>query len=176
VPEGERDAFMYIAASLLSIIRNPVQYYNELRAIHQELTPSLPWNEMEASTSTVYRKMKRAWAGEKDIFKGHRVDPRYFFTNEYLINNLRITPDIERKCITIIGNDERKRRQRQQKEQARREQGMQERKVYVLKRQEELETNIAKARQLRDTGKKVKEIAEEMEKGASTIESYLYRR
>jgi hypothetical protein len=177
VPEGERVKFMYIAGAFLAqIIKDPLKYYPELRTMHQKLTPSLPWNEIQSSTSTVYRKMLDAFAGKKEEYRGRKVDPRYFFTNQYLMEQLHVTPAIERKCITIFGRDERRRRQRVYREKARREQGVLDRKVYMLKRHEGLEVNIKKARGLHTEGKSVKDVALEMGKSVETIRSYLYRR
>ncbi len=177
VPEGERDKFIWIGAVFLAqIIKDPLKYYPELRTMHQKLTPSLPWNEIQSSTSTVYRKMLDAFAGKKEEYRGRKVDPRYFFTNQYLMEQLHVTPAIERKCITIFGRDERRRRQRVYREKARREQGVLDRKVYMLKRHEGLEVNIKKARGLHTEGKSVKDVALEMGKSVETIRSYLYRR
>jgi len=177
VPQGERDKYIFYASIFIAqFIKNPLQFYPELRAMHQKLTPSLPWNEIQSSTSTAYRKMLDAFAGKKVEYKGRMIEPRYKLKNQTIIEQLQITPGIERKCITIYGREERKRRQQRQKERARREQGVPERKVYILKRHEELQANIEKARGLRAEGKKVKDIVLEMDKSDKTIESYLYQR
>jgi hypothetical protein len=177
VPEGERDKFIWIGAVFLAqIIKDPSQYYNELRAIHRKLTPSLPWGEVQSSASTTYRKMVSALAGKKQEYKGRLIDPRYFFTNQYLIEQLQVTPKIERKCITIYGREERKRRQQKQAEQARREQGVLERKVYLLKKHEQAEANTERAKVMRASGMKVKDIAKEMGKSIEAVRSYLYRK
>ena len=177
VPEGERDKYMFFAGAFLTqIIKDPSQYYTELRTMCQKLAPSLPWKEVQSFTSTAYRKMLRAFDGKKDEYKGREVDPRYFFTNQYLMEQLQITPEIERRSITIFGRDERRRRQRKQREHTRREQGVLPKKVYMLKRQEEVEANIEKARALKADGRRVKDISREMGKSVETIRSYLYRK
>jgi hypothetical protein len=120
--------------------------------------------------------MVSALAGKKQEYKGRLIDPRYFFTNQYLIEQLQVTPKIERKCITIYGREERKRRQQKQAEQARREQGVLERKVYLLKKHEQAEANTERAKVMRASGMKVKDIAKEMGKSIEAVRSYLYRK
>ena len=88
----------------------------------------------------------------------------------------RVTPEIERKTITIISKSEGKRRRHIRDEWMRRELGLLSREVYALQRQQELDANIERAGALRKDGKRVKDIAQEMGKSVHAIHSYLYRK
>jgi hypothetical protein len=176
VPEGERMNFMFVGAVCLSqIIKDPSQFYYELQTLYRKFAPSLRWPEVQSATSTIYRQTARALAGEKVIFNGRTVDPRYRLTNLYLLWLLHVTPEIERRNVTIIGREERKRRQRERAERVRREDGVLDIKTYKLKRQEDAEASGERAKALRAEGKNIADIARVLGKSVETVRSYLYR-
>jgi DNA-binding NarL/FixJ family response regulator len=88
---------------------------------------------------------------------------------------LHVTPEIERRNVTIIGREERKRRQRERAERVRREDGVLDIKTYKLKRQEDAEASGERAKALRAEGKNIADIARVLGKSVETVRSYLYR-
>lgn len=57
----------------------------------------------------------RRGQGERVEFAGAKMDPRYRFKNQTIIELLEITPEEERRLKTIISDDERRRRDRERK-------------------------------------------------------------
>ncbi len=75
------------------------------------------WSEERAAgkLSSVIRRTFGAFAGEKVEYQGRRVDPRYRFSNQRIIEELEITGEEEREMRTIISDNERRRRDRVRK-------------------------------------------------------------
>lgn len=117
------------------------------------------WSEDHTAgkLGSVVNRTARAFAGETVEYQGRRVDPRYRYSNQRIIEELEIDAGEERYMKTIISGDERRRRDREQKQRERRESGEVE-----MDRQEYL-TRAAKrraaARRMAAEGLKHKDIA-----------------
>lgn len=158
VPEGHRDAFLWVACVALCW-RMPLPWVkSELHEIGLEFASSMPANERMSILTTTLARAEAAASGETIEFKGEMVDPRYRMTNQRLIELLQITPEEERQLTTIISKSTKRDREREKKSNLRRASGVVERGTYL----ENAETKRAKARILKVQGKTWGEIAEEL--------------
>ena len=117
------------------------------------------------------RRTFRAFAGETVEYEGIKVDPRYRFSNQRIIEELEIEADEERHMKTIISADERRRRDRERTMRERRESGEVE-----MSRQEyegRATKRRSEAHRLRAEGKSRKEIAEALGVSMSTVKRAL---
>jgi hypothetical protein len=113
--------------------------------------------------------------GEKvrfpDVVNGPLVDARYHYSNAKLIETLEITSDEQRKLKTIVGDDERKLRDRKRKEAGRRKNNAMLRADYCARSRERAE----QARAAYEQGAKPGAIAEALGISRAQVRKYLAR-
>ena len=127
------------------------------------------WSEQHAAgkLSSVVNRTARAFAGETVEYGGRQVDPRYRYSNQRIIEELEIDASEERYMKTIISDNERRRRDREEKARNRRNSGEVE-----MDRQQYL-TRAAKrraeARRLAAEGLTQQQIADRLEISQSSV-------
>lgn len=143
IPPGERDIWLLIASTAISWISIPVVLQREVYALAREVTGPGGWDEREteARMSAVIRRALMAARGETVEWRGQQWDPRYRFTNEKIIELLKITPEEQRQLSTIWSDDIRQEKERKRKEAERRAAGVRPREEYLA----EVKANSLKA-------------------------------
>lgn len=98
----------------MSWLAVPVVLQRELYALAHQAGG---WTEghTRSKLQAVFRSAHQAARGERVQYAGVKMDPRYRFRNQTIIELLEITPDEEREMRTIVSDDERRRRDRQRK-------------------------------------------------------------
>ncbi len=109
-----RDRWLFLAGTAMSWVAVPQVLRRELYALAHEIGG---WTEGKARSklSSVMSRAHAAARGERVEFAGEKMDPRYRFRNQTIIELLEITPEEERQLKTIISDDERRRRDRERK-------------------------------------------------------------
>lgn len=168
LPPGQRDAWLFIAGVAMSWLCIPQVLQRELFALAHEVGG---WDEKEAKTRlhAVLKRAHMAARGETVEWMGQRIDPRYRFTNETIIEWLQITPE-EQEQLSVI-KDEKGQRElnRLRQERFRREAGALPREEYLaraeMRRQEVL--------RLRQEGMSIRQIAEKIGLSKSQVHRIL---
>lgn len=177
IPKGYRGRYMFLLYNTLApITRNRQELSLEINALKEQLTPDLSAQELKNVLCTAQARYEQYLRGEKIIYNGKKRSPIYHFTTKELIRLLGVTEDIQKRCFTIIGPEEKQRRDTRRKEAKRRADGVQEREAYEARVKGERQQHTEKARMLHNEGKSLKEIALEMGKSYDTIKTYLYRK
>ncbi len=114
LPPGQRDYWLFVAATSMSwlIVDDLQVLQREMFALAKEAGK---WDGRESRSrlSAVMKRAKMAAEGQTVQWGESRVDPRYRFRNETVIELLEITPEEEREMVTLISKDERRRRHRE---------------------------------------------------------------
>jgi len=168
LPPGQRDAWLFIAGVAMSWLCIPEVLLRELFALAYQVAD---WDEKETRTRlhAVIKRAHMAARGETVEWMGQRIDPRYRFTNETIIEWLQITPE-EQEQLSVI-KDERGQRElaRLRKEKSRRKAGALPREEYLaqaeMRRQEVL--------RLRQEGMSIRQIAEKIGLSKSQVHRIL---
>jgi hypothetical protein len=163
-----RDRWMFVAGVAMSWLALPRVLRRELYALSREVGG---WTEATAKSKlhAVFRTAHASARGEKVEWRGMRIDPRYRLKNNTIIEALEITPEEERELKTIIGEDERRRRDRIRDERRRREAGAMTRVEYEVRAAK----RRAQARRLAAEGMSVRRIAAEIGIGKSQVQRAL---
>ncbi len=109
----------------MSHITHPAVLEDEIRKPSREI--GYPEQMDRSNMVQVVERAHRAARGEKVEWMGRKVDPRYGYRNETIIDLLEITEDEQKRMRTIIGPAERRRRDRERKRRQRREEGVRDR-------------------------------------------------
>lgn len=168
VPDGQRDTFVFLSAVFLSqATLDQNKLYHELYALAKEFVPHWPRTRVLASASSALKRLKAHIAGDRVVFEGREVSPRYRFKNSTLIESrwLGVTPSEERELRTIVSEEEAKRRDASRAAQKRLDAGQTTRQGYL----ESGEQKRATARLMRAQGSTWQEIADTL--GYKTAES-----
>lgn len=104
---------------------------------------------------------------DKRITKGMRDKAGYWYKNETLIERLGITSEEQKKLKTIIGTEEKYRRNNERRKSARRNENG------LTRKQQELADLKIKVMELREQGTSIRKIAEKLGKSKGTIENIL---
>lgn len=155
-PPGQRDMLVFLASCFLASSRLVRNLGAEARSLAREFAHTWSDGEVRNCVSAALKRAEAAHRGEKVKFQGWPVDPRYRFTNEYLVEVLALTSGEQAQMTTIVGRDESRRRDRERKARLRRAQGAQTRDAYCGKAQ----AHRARAQILRVAGRSLTEIAE----------------
>ena len=160
-----RDRWMFVAGVAMSWLAIPQVLRRELYALSREVGG---WTEAQAKSKlhAVFRTAHASARGEKVEWRGMKLDPRYRLKNQTIIEALEITPEEERELRTIIGDDERRRRDRTRDEKRRREAGAMTRKEYLVRAAK----RRAEARRMSREGKSLRKIAEELGISKSAVQ------
>ncbi len=127
--EGARDKFMFPAAVSLSWLVPPKQLGREVVELARRATT---WEDRETRSAmgAVISRARQAAKGRKVEWQGRQVDARYRLTNAYIIDSLGITEEEQRHMKTLIGPEEKRRRDRERDEKRRRAAGQVPREEY----------------------------------------------
>lgn len=131
LPPGERDTFVFLAACFLTQARLVRDVKSEIMELASEFAPT--WSESDARScvGSAVARAEQASRGEKVLFKGRELDPRYRWRNETLVDRLGITAAEALELQTILPADEAKRRDAQRQMDRRRAAGAVARAEYL---------------------------------------------
>jgi hypothetical protein len=128
---GMRDIFLFLAACFISWCVPATSLAREIRSLAHEFVPTLSAAEVESYSTTCVQKAIDAYNGKSIEYQGQKIDPRYRFTNQTLIDWLQITGVEERTLGTIISISSAKERDRIRQKERRRAAGAIDRKEYL---------------------------------------------
>ncbi len=159
---------MFSAVAMGWLTSDAQAYQRELVELAKE-AGDWPEGRTRADLGTVIRRTLAALRGEVRDHAGEKVDPRYRYSNQRIIEELEISADEGRHMRVIISEGEKRRRDLERKEEARRE-------AEVLTRNQYL-TRAAKrrvqARRLAANGLSVRKIAAAIGVSKSAVQVYL---
>ena len=166
LPPGQRDYWMFLAGTAMSYLAPPERLERELYALARE---AAGWHDRESKRriQAIFKRAHMAAKGEKVVWEGVEVDPRYRFRNETIIEWLEITPEEQREMRTLISPAEKERRR---KDKARQDS--------VMSRQEyegRAAWRRAEARRMYAERVPLEEIAKTLEVSYHTVRSYVFR-
>lgn len=131
LPSGQRDLFVFLAACFLADARVAPDLWGEVAAVAKEFAPGWSEGEVRSCVASVFARAEEAARGETVEFNGRDFNPRYRWKNETLLEWLSIEPHEEAQLKTIIGRNERQRRNTAQHLWTRRYSGAVPREVYL---------------------------------------------
>jgi hypothetical protein len=161
VPEGLRDWFLFIAVTALGWCVNPNVVYREVAALGHEFAPTLSRADWYSYTSTTRNRARASWDSDDE--------QRYRYTTARLIEELCITPAEMPFLATLIGADEKRRRDREDAQKRRRTAGMVPRGDYLGR----AAARASKAREMAAHGMTQTAIAAALGVGQSAVSNYL---
>lgn len=139
IEDGKRDIFIFLAAVFL-VQAHVDQNLIDARLIElaRSFVPHWPKTKIDQSAYAAITRLREAIKGETVTFNGQEIDPRYRFKNETLISNewLDITQEEQSKLKTIIGTEEKKKRDQKRALTKREEAGQQTLKQYRKSKEE----------------------------------------
>ena len=102
---------MFLAGTAMSYLAPPESLERELYALARE---AAGWNDRESKSRmhSIFKRAHMAARGEKVVWEGVEVDPRYRFRNETIIELLGITAEEQREMRTLISPAEKERRRK----------------------------------------------------------------
>lgn len=109
LPEGQRDAWLFMAGVAMSWISPPEVLGREILALADE---AAGWRDSETKSrmSAVIKRARQAAAGQTVIFNGHEVDCRYRMRATTIIEWLGIDPAEQRAAgLRVLVDTDRKR-------------------------------------------------------------------
>jgi hypothetical protein len=154
-PSGQRNLFVFLGACFLATARVAPAFRAEVRELAREFAPTWSHTEVQACTAAVLARVEAAARGEKIVFRGVEVDPRYCYSNTRLVELLEIAPSEMAEMRTIIDKTEARRRDAARKKAKRRELGCLSRDEYCAR----AEHRAQSAREMRAAGATLAEIA-----------------
>lgn len=124
--EGFRDKWLFLSGVAMSWLCPYEKLQRELYALAREVGG---WSEgcMRSKMHAVFRTTREAINGHRVEWRGMDFDPRYRFRSETIMEWLGITSDEEKHMVTLISQDERRRRHREKLRRIRREAGIEDR-------------------------------------------------
>ena len=154
IDEGYRSKYLYVAASSLAWLVPAAQLESEVLELARRATNYGP-REARGAVSSVVGRAKMAAAGKRLPYAGGYVDPRYKIGRRKVVELLEITPEKQERIRALIGDDERRRRDRIRHEKARRAAGAMTREQYEVRAQERRE----EARRMAAEGLSLRQVA-----------------
>ncbi|MBY3589482.1 hypothetical protein HJA87_06235 [Rhizobium bangladeshense] len=128
LPEGQRDAWLFVAGVAMSWISPPEVLGREIIALAHE---AAGWrtSETKSRMSAVIKRARQAAAGQTVTFGGHEVDCRYRMKASTIVEWLRIDPAEQRAAgLRVLVDEDRKgERSVERMEQSRRRRGVKDR-------------------------------------------------
>jgi hypothetical protein len=134
--DDHRDRWLLLMSVEMSHITHPAVLEDEIRKLSREI--GYPEQAARSNMTQVVERAYRAARHEKVEWLGRKVDPRYGYKNETIIDLLEITEDEQKGMRTIIGPAERRRRDRERKRRQRREEGVRDRSATAQARRVEV--------------------------------------
>lgn len=169
---GERMCHLFWRLNflLLSGVTNYKNFYSEAKELAKELDPN--WNYNSKELMTLYEKSKQYSSGKKIEFKGKSFPPLYTPSNETLINIFQISSEEQKYLKTIISKDEKRIRDKEWQEKARRKKNIPTKEEYLkLKNNIKLE-KIKQVKEMINLGLKKTEIAKKLDISYRTVFYY----
>ena len=135
LPPGQRDPWMFVAATSLAYLVEPQFLEREILVLGKE---NAGWSEAETRSrmQAVISRAHAASVGDKVEWNGQQRDPRYRPTTKRIIDMLGITPSEEKEMQVLISEDTKRRRDRERKERERRARGAKPRAEYLAEARE----------------------------------------
>lgn len=168
LPSGQRNLFVFLSACFLADARLAVDLVAEVVQLAREFAPTWSNAEVMSCVSSVVARAQASARGETVLFDGQSVDPRYRWKNETLIEWLSISAEEERQLKTIIGLDERRRRDTARHVESRRRAGCIPRDAYLG----EAEARRREAREYRAAGWTMRAIAAKLGVSVGAVANY----
>ncbi|CAN7177125.1 hypothetical protein [Rhizobium sp. LjRoot258] len=109
LPEGQRDAWLFVAASAIAWISPPEVLGREILALGHE---AAGWRDSETKSrmSAVIKRARQAATGQTVTFRGLEMDPRYRMRASTIIEWLGIDPAEQRAAgLRVLVDEDRKR-------------------------------------------------------------------
>jgi hypothetical protein len=133
LPDGQRDLWLLLAGMAVGYLVPGPLVQREIVALANEATGG-HWREQETVSrmSSVIGRAERAARGERVIYRGKEIDPRYRFRTDTIVELLDITEAEMRACGLrhLVSADVRREHHRLGEEERRRSAGMVIRKDY----------------------------------------------
>lgn len=85
IPEGYRDAWLFLYAVSLSWFAGPEALAAEVEAVARSYTPGLRAPEVRKAVAPTLQRAEAAQRGERVLWAGQERDPRYWFKRETLL-------------------------------------------------------------------------------------------
>lgn len=164
-----KDRWLFLAGVAMSWL---VDSYEVLQRELMALAQEVGWLEGRRSRrklKAVFDRIKMLARGETVEFAGRQWDPRFHFKNETISEWLEITPEEERRMVTLIGHDEYRRRDNESRRLKRRRAGVKSSREYNSERKAATGKKRSTARELKRAGLSTAEIAATMHISESTV-------
>jgi hypothetical protein len=158
---------MFLAGNAMSCLAPPERLERELYALARE---AAGWHDTESGSRmhAIFKRAHMAARGEKVVWEGVEIDPRYRFKNETILELLGITAEEQRGMRTLISPAEKARRREEKHRQA----GIMSRKKYEGK----AARRRAEARRMYfEEERNLGEIAKALGVSVHSINSYVFR-
>lgn len=156
-------------------VREPEELKDIVFKLNNSFKKPLKDNEVQAVLRCIPKAIEKfiqyeqSLKGEekKRVTKGMKDKGGYWYKNETLIDTLKITPEEEKQMKTIIGTEEKYKRNNERRNKARRnEEGL-------TKREQFKQNKVQVVKELKKQGFKQKEIAEKLGISKGTVSKYL---
>jgi len=135
LPEGQRDAWLFVAASAMSWISPPEVLGREIIALGHE---AAGWRDSETKSrmSAVIKRARQAAGGQTVIFRGREVDCRYRMKASTIVEWLGIDPTEQRAAglRVLVDQDRKSELSVERTEKSRRSRGVKDRTVQQAER------------------------------------------
>lgn len=168
LPSGQRNLFVFLSACFLADARLAVNLVPEVIELAREFAPTWSNAEVMSCVTSVVARAQASARGEAVQFEGRSVDPRYRWKNETLIEWLSISAEEERQLKTIVGKEERQRRDTARHVESRRRAGSMPRDAYLG----EAEARRRQAREYRAAGWSMRAIAAKLGVSIGAVANY----
>ena len=149
--DDHRDRWLLLMSVGMSHITHRAVLEDEIRKLSREI--GYPEQTARSNMAQTVERAYRAARGEKVAWMGRKVDPRYGYKNETIIELLEITDEEQKNMKTLFGPAEKRRRDRERKRRQRREEGVKDRSATAEARRVEVGRRTA-------AGESVAKIAE----------------
>lgn len=100
-PPGQRDYWMFLAGNAMSWLVPPERLARELYALARKVAG---WHDRESKLRmhAIFKRSHMAARGEKVVWEGVEIDPRYRFKTETIIEGLEITNEEQKQMLNLI--------------------------------------------------------------------------
>jgi hypothetical protein len=114
IPEGRRDIWLFLTLLSLSWFVPAARVKSEMLKIARRYTPGL-MNDVQRQMLPIIKRAEASMRGEKIIFNGKTVDPRYQFKRETLFEWIQeiIPAELQSELRAIIPNELRTQRRKE---------------------------------------------------------------
>jgi hypothetical protein len=130
LPPGQRDSWMFVAATSLADLVEPQFLEREILVLGRYYAG---WSEAEIRSrmQAVISRAQAASVGNKVEWNGQERHPRYWLKNKTIIDMLGITPSEEKEMQVLISKATKRHRDRERKASERRARGAKPRDEYL---------------------------------------------